>query len=120
MDVSGEVPIKQFVSFSFKDFVSGLLSHPGFEDHMDSPHTCSVGEDMRNIFDGRFLQDFKLPDGQPFRSTIDVGRYSFSLCVDFFNHSQTSKLARRVPLGSSLLFVLISPLRCDIKQRICS
>ncbi len=37
MDVSVEVPIKQFVSFSFKDFVSGLLSRPGFEDHMDSP-----------------------------------------------------------------------------------
>lgn len=87
------------MSFSFKDFVSGLLSRPGFEDHMDSPRTCSIGEDMLNVFDGQFLQDFKLPNGQPFRSTIDVGRYSFTLCVDFFNPLTNKQAGKKSSIG---------------------
>lgn len=97
--VSVEVPIKRFVSFSFKDFVSGLLSHPGFEDHMDSPRTCSIGEDMLDVFDGQFLQNFKLANRQPFRSTIDVGRYSFSLCVDFFNPLTNKQAGKKSSIG---------------------
>ena len=99
MDANIDIPIKRFVSFSFKDFVSGLLSRPGFEDHMDSPRTYSDGEDMRDIFDGQFLQDFKLPDGQSFRSTIDVGRYSFSLCVDFFNPLTNKQAGKKISIG---------------------
>ena len=99
IDISVEVPIKRFVSFSFKDFVSGLLSRPGFEDHMDSPHTCFVGEDMRDVFDGQFFQNFKLPDGQPFCSTIDIGHYSFSLCVDFFNPLTNKQAGKKSSIG---------------------
>ena len=82
-NVNIEVPIKRFVSFSFKDFVAQILSRPRFEDFMDSPYPSAGGE-MHDVFDGQFLRDFKGPDGQAFRSTIQVGRYSFSLCVDFF------------------------------------
>ena len=98
-NVTVEIPIKQFVSFSFTDFVAGILSRPGFEDQMDSPRIVPAEEDMRDIFDGQFLRDFKGPDGQPFCSTVQAGRYSFGLCVDFFNPFTNKQAGKKCSIG---------------------
>lgn len=108
-DVSVEVPIKQFVSFSFTDFVAGILSRPGFEDQMDSPRTVPAGEDMHDIFDGQFLRDFKGPDGQPFQSTVQVGCYSFGLCVDFCNPFTNKQAGKKSSIGIISLVCLNLP-----------
>ena len=97
--VSVEVPIKRFVSFNFRDFVAKILSRPGFEDNMDGPGTCDAQGSIRDIFDGQFLRDFDGPDGQPFRSTAQVGRYSFSLCVDFFNPFSNKQAGKKSSVG---------------------
>ena len=41
-DVFILVPIKRFISFSFKDYISNLLSRPGFEKMMDNPKQSLV------------------------------------------------------------------------------
>ncbi len=131
-NVSVELPIKRFVSFSFRDFVAKILdfiakildfvakilSRPGFEDHMDNPRSFSAGGDIRDIFDGQFLRDFDGPDGHPFRSTAQVGHYSFSLCVDFFNPFTNKQAGKKSSIG--IISVSISPLPYNISQRICS
>ncbi|PPR03093.1 hypothetical protein CVT26_004612 [Gymnopilus dilepis] len=94
-----EVPIKCFVSFSFKDFVASLTCRPGFEDMMDN---CSSSQDgiMRDISDGCFLlQSFKGLDGASFRSTPLDARYTFSLCLDFFNPFTNKQAGKKVSIG---------------------
>ena len=99
-NVNIEVPIKRFVTFSFKDFVARLTARPSFEDLMDAPRSVTQeDEQMRDIFDGQFLQHFKGPDGLAFRSDIQAGRYCFSLCVDFFNPFTNKQAGKKVSVG---------------------
>ena len=44
-DIDIEVPIKTFVHFDFKDWFAGLLSRPGYEEHMDSAWQSKASED---------------------------------------------------------------------------
>ena len=65
------IPIKPFVGFSFKDWLGALLSRSGYEKKMDSSwDSCQPGDDpildMKDIFDGRMLRNFKGPDGLHF------------------------------------------------------
>jgi len=66
---------------------------------MDCPRIFPAGDDMHDIFDGQFLQDFKGPDGQPFHLTDKVGRYSFSLCLDFFNPFTNKQASKKSSIG---------------------
>ena len=95
-----EVPIKRFVAFSFKNFVAELLSRPGIEDKMDAPSISNGDEEvMTNIFHGQFLCAFTGPDGLPFHSNQQAGRYSFSLCVDFFNPFTNKQAGKKCSIG---------------------
>ena len=73
------LPIKSFVYFDPKDWVGSLLSEPGIEAKMDaawSQTTESIQSDtMRDIFDGKMLQNFKGPDGKHFGHEEDEGHY---------------------------------------------
>ncbi|PPQ81527.1 hypothetical protein CVT26_011045 [Gymnopilus dilepis] len=93
-----EVPIKRFVSFSFKDYVGNLVSRPGYEDLLDD-HCGKSLDLMSDIGDGDFLRDFKGPDGTTFGSTSEEGRYAFSLCVDFFNPFSNRQAGQKYSVG---------------------
>jgi hypothetical protein len=80
-------PIKTFVYFDFKDWLAGLLSHPGFKERMDNVwqnHVKDGQQEMRDIFDGDLLRNFIGGDGKAFGAST-AGEYVFSLNVDFFN-----------------------------------
>lgn len=106
-----EVPIKRFVSFSFTDYLAGLMSRPGFEDRMDNPLIVHGNESnvANDIFDGQFLREFKGPDGQLFRSSHHIGRYCFSLCVDFFNPFTNKQAGKKCSVGIISLVCLNLP-----------
>ena len=100
-DIDIEVPIKTFVCFDFKDWFAGLLSRPGYEDHMDSAWRPKASEDgnMRDIFDGEYVRNFKGPDGKSFSLGGEEGRYIFSLSVDFFNPYTNKQSGKKSSVG---------------------
>ncbi|PPR02024.1 hypothetical protein CVT26_008718 [Gymnopilus dilepis] len=113
-----EVPIKQFVAFSFKEYVASLTSRVGFEDCMDNatastPHN---GAPMRDVFDGQFLRNFLGPDGKLFASNVGTaGRYSFSLGFDFFNPLTNKQSGKKVSFGVISVVCLNLPLHLRYK-----
>lgn len=108
------VPIRRFVSFSFKDYVAGLLSRPDFEAMMDNPPTSETGE-MRDIYHGEFLRHFKDADGGPFLSDLGVGRYTFSLGVDFFNPFTNKQAGKKCSVGVITVVCLSLPVAIRYK-----
>jgi Transposase family tnp2 len=112
-NVEIKVPIKRFVYFDFKDWVASLLSRPSFEEHMDAAWDSTAqetfSEEMRDIFDGSVLKDFKGPDGKHFRFGGEEGRYVFSLCVDFFNPLGNKQAGKKHSMGIISLVCLNLP-----------
>ncbi|PPR01353.1 hypothetical protein CVT24_006318 [Panaeolus cyanescens] len=99
--VSITVPIKRFVYFDFCDWLAGLLARPGYEDYMDRAwvHTATDGV-MSDIFDGKFLREFKGPDGKAhFSVGGDSSRYVLSLCVDNFNPQTNKQAGKKASIG---------------------
>ncbi len=102
--VDVEVPIKRFVSFSFKNYIAELTSRSGFEDKMDAVWESSLGvggvpAKMHDIFDGQFLHDFKDRDGYRFGRQTKEGHYIFSLPIDFFNPFTNKQAGKKVSFG---------------------
>ena len=97
--VNIEVPIKRFVSFSFKAYVAKLLTRSDMEDLIDNPRRASASSGMKDAHDGNFLRHFIHADGTPFVSTSSVGRYCFSLCVDFFNPFTNKQVGKKSSIG---------------------
>lgn len=93
------VPIKRFVSFSFKDYIARLLCSEELERSMDNPAIAFNGEGMYDVFDGEFLRGFKDKDGNLFRSDEAVGRYAFSVGVDFFNPFTNKQAGKKSSVG---------------------
>ncbi|PPQ82731.1 hypothetical protein CVT24_009908 [Panaeolus cyanescens] len=92
---SGQVyrkPIKRFIAFDLKDWISGLLSRTGYEDKMDNAWSRQASTHMDDVFDGQFLKDFKYKDGSLFAShqRDNQARYALSMSVDFFNPRRNS------------------------------
>jgi hypothetical protein len=90
------VPIKTFAYHSLADYIACLLSRCDLElaaeKAMDDIVDASTGTpksspaNMKNIFDGAFIREFKGPDGQTlFAHRRGETRLLFSLFVDFFN-----------------------------------
>ena len=98
-----EIPIKPFVAFSFKDWLGGMISRSGFEEKMDevwkSWKKGFTPAEMKDIFDGEILQNFKGPDGQHFSVGGNEGRYVFSLCVDYFNPLGNKQAGKKKSVG---------------------
>ncbi|KAJ2923601.1 hypothetical protein H1R20_g13494, partial [Candolleomyces eurysporus] len=106
------VPIKSFVSFSLKDWVSNLISRPGIEDMLDNAWkggSDAQTNELRDIFDGSVLQNFQGPDGNLFSAHGDEGHYAFSLCVDFFNPSGNKQSGQKKSVGIISLVCLNLP-----------
>jgi hypothetical protein len=106
-----QVPIKPFVYFDFKDWVTRIMSHPGFKDHMDATWDATEvdKEDMYNIFDGTLLKTFKGSDGKHFHDGGDEGHYIFSLCIDFFNLYGNKQAGKSISCGLISLVCLNLP-----------
>ena len=107
------LPIKPFIAFSFKDWLGGLLSRSGFEEKMDGAWASSTNnltpcKEMKDIFDGEILRNFKGFDGQHF-SNGDEGRYVFSLCVDYFNPLGNKQAGKKKSIGLISLVCLNLP-----------
>jgi hypothetical protein len=98
-----ESPIKPFTAFSFKDWLGGMLSRSGFEEKMEKAWKSwkkgVTPAEMKDIFDGEILQDFKGPDGQHFSVGGNEGRYVFSLCVDYFNPLGNKQAGKKKSVG---------------------
>lgn len=98
--VNVEVPIKGFVSFSFKNYIAELTSRSGFEDKMDAVWDGEgVPAEMHDIFDGQFLHDFQDRDGHQFGRQTREGRYVFSLSINFFNPFTNKQAGKKVSFG---------------------
>ncbi|PBK84326.1 hypothetical protein ARMGADRAFT_909495, partial [Armillaria gallica] len=92
-------PIKTFVSFNFKNWLAGLLSCSGFEESMDAAWTAGANSEMRDIFDGQILCEFKGPDGLHFSISNREGCYIFSLGCDFFNSHGNKQAGKKKSIG---------------------
>lgn len=109
-----QVPIKKFVSFSFKDFVATLLSRTALEELMDNP-VSSIDDRMRDVHDGEYLRSFTDDHNNPFKSTYDVGRYTFSLGVDFFNPFGNKQAGLKSSIGVLSVVCLNLPAKLHYK-----
>jgi Transposase family tnp2 len=103
------VPIKTYVYFHFKDWLSSLLSRPGIEGKLDAAWDRSETTELRDVFDGATLKGFPGPDGRLFLDGGDEGRYAFSLCCDFFNSLGNKKAGKSQSLGMIALVCLNLP-----------
>ena len=117
-----EVPIKRFISFSFKDYVAELTSRSGFEDKMDEVWESGQGGkgvpgEMNDIFDGQFLQDFKDREGNRFGRQAKEGRYVFSLSIDFFNPFTNKQAGKKVSFGVISVVCLNLPMSMRYKPK---
>ena len=102
--VDVEIPIKRFVSFSFKHYVAELTSRSGFEDKMDAVWEGSLSSngvlaEMNDIFDGQFLHGFKDWNGLRFGRQTKEAHYIFSLSIDFFNPFSNKQAGKKVSFG---------------------
>lgn len=109
--VTIRVPLKRFVFFDFYDWLSGLLSRPGYEEYMDSAwDRKDLGDTMSDIFDGKFLREFKGPDGERhFSAGGPGGRYVFSLCLDNFNPHTNKQAGKKASVGMISMALLNLP-----------
>ena len=102
-DVEIQVPIKAFVSFSFKEFLAKLLARPGLEEKMDAAwNDVSKDGEMRDIFDGEFLRGFQY-DGKHFSQGGSEGRYVFGLGFDGFNPFTNKQAGKKYSVAVILL-----------------
>ncbi|KAF8230006.1 hypothetical protein L208DRAFT_1284060 [Tricholoma matsutake] len=65
-DICINVPIKTYITFDFKDWMSGLLACTGYEEKMDKAWdrmAQSPDGMLRDIFQSSVIQNFKGPDG---------------------------------------------------------
>jgi hypothetical protein len=111
------VPIKTFVAFDVKEWIGRLLAQPGLEAKMDAAWTTSdsIGDEMRDIFDGDMLRNFKGPNGLLFSQSNGEGRYVFSLSVDFFNPLSNKQAGKKVSIGLISLVCLNLPVELRYK-----
>ena len=108
------LPIKPFVAFSFKDWLGRLLARSGLEEKMDNAWaSCrdrsTPPKEMKDIFDGEVLRNFKGLDGQHFSAGSNEGRYVFSLCVDYFNPLGNKQAGKKQSIGLISLVCLNLP-----------
>jgi hypothetical protein len=95
-------PIKPFVAFSFKHWLGGILARSEFEKTMDKswmPCKERPAPEMKDIFDGEVLHNFKGLDGQHFSAGGEEGRYVFSLCLDYFNPLGNKQAGKKKSIG---------------------
>ena len=96
------VPIKSFVAFSFKHWLGGMLARSEFENKMDNawvPCKERPAPEMKDIFDGEVLRNFKGLDGRHFSAGGKEGRYVFSLCINYFNPLGNKQAGKKKSIG---------------------
>ncbi|KAF9521429.1 hypothetical protein CPB83DRAFT_745980, partial [Crepidotus variabilis] len=68
---------------------------------------------MKDVRDGFFLRDFSARDGKEFQSTVKVGRYCFSISLNFFNPFLNKQAGKKVSLG--VISVVCLSLPADLR-----
>ena len=113
--------IRKYLHHDLKDWIARLLSRPGLERYLDrdvfgdTPDpslNCFDEEQMRDIWDGSVLREFRGPDGRLFvkeKSRISDGRYIFSLCMDEFNPYHNKQAGKTASVGAIYMVCLNLP-----------
>ena len=71
---------------------------------------CAHDSELKDIFDGEILREFRGPDGNHFSAGGGEGRYAFSLCVDYFNPLGNKQAGKKKSVGMvSLVCLNLSP-----------
>jgi hypothetical protein len=110
------VPIISYVAFDFKDWVAGLLARPGYEEMMDGAwERMSLSPDgqLKDIFQGSTIRDFKGPDEQTHFSLAGeegTGRYLFALSFDSFNPLRNMAGGKKLSVGMIALVCVNLPI----------
>lgn len=79
------VPKRIFEYHDIRDWMSRFLNRPDIEALIDRPTNPPSDGRMRDVCDGKVMKEFVGPDGKPFISSKEEGRYSFSICMDGLN-----------------------------------
>lgn len=112
-DTTFHVPIKQFVSYDFKDWMAALLSRPGFEEKMDAAWErgkLSRDGKISDIFQGEVLQNFMGPDKKThFSVSGEAGHYVFALSEDGMNPLGNKLAGKSITVGVISLVCLSLP-----------
>ena len=72
-------------------------------------NSSTPSKEMKDIFDGEILRNFKGFDGQLFTTSGEEGRYVFSLCVDYFNLLGNKQAGKKKSIGLISLVCLNLP-----------
>jgi hypothetical protein len=107
------VPIKPYIVFDIKDWISELQSRPGFEEAMDQSWeqlqtSCT---EMSDILQGSIIRNFSGPDGKHFSipSTENEARYVLAASMDFFNPLGNKQAGKSISIGVITLVCLNLP-----------
>lgn len=104
---SGPVPILPFLFQPVENWLSRMLSRPGFVDMIDKEskkarkHTTREPADkMKDIFSGTAFQGLEGPDGKLFLDHVDGElRLAFTLNIDWFNPFGKKRSGRTQKVG---------------------
>jgi hypothetical protein len=113
-------PTRKFLYHDMKAWLANMLSRPDIEAHADRNVFLNSGdapEEVRDIWDGKVLREFKGPDGKLFvQPSSQDGRYVFSLCMDGFNPFIMKEAGKKVSVGAIYMVLLNLPV--EIRYRV--
>lgn len=109
------VPTRRFLYHDFYDWLGKLYGRPDIEIHLDEyPSTFDQNgeppKQMKDVWDGSVLREFKGPDGKLFMDKPESeGRLVFALNMDGFNPSARRRNGRAASISGIYLVCLNLP-----------
>lgn len=109
------VPTRRFLYHDFYDWLGKLYGRPDIEIHLDEypsnfDQNGEPPKQMKDIWDGSILREFKGPDGKLFMDKpASEGRLVFALNMDGFNPSARRRNGRAASISGIYLVCLNLP-----------
>lgn len=110
------VPTRQFVYQDLRHWIARMYARPEIEAAIDSlkisPHKDNNGaQELRDIWDGSILREFKGPDKMPFlEKPASEGRLAFGLNMDGFNPYGNKEAGKHTSICGIYLVCLNLPI----------
>ncbi|KAF5361343.1 hypothetical protein D9757_012333 [Collybiopsis confluens] len=100
-------PIKPYLVSSLSEYLARCLADATFVEQSKAAtdsafHAINSGKadsDTRNVFEAKFIKDFRGPDGTLFVDRGDKIRLAFAMHVDFFNPNRVTQRGASESLG---------------------